>query len=348
VRLIMITAALLGFVASASAETRSTRKPRIEMVTLGTMYPGGSSSASAVNDRGVVAGVHYRDSSSNLENSVAFLWTRSNGFVAIVENAYPIAINNRNEVIGIRAHCGIFCVTRAFFWSEKDGLWDFPDYFSPVAINNKGQVAGSCVPGYEPIDEDGVRACIMVDRMLTIVATMPSAHMSVTDINDRGELSGNYERWDSNETGLFITNKQGDIRILNLDDDAVGGRINAINSRGVAVGVTYVPPVVYSSAETDATVWSGSQPIALRSAYSTVAVDINNANWVVGYAKKRLRPLGAGPVKPILWTSKHGVVRLPIPEGYSGLPSAINNSGQIVGNIYNASGGMAVIWRVRP
>ena len=85
----------LLFSTSVSAQDAQPQ-PRIVAVDLGTLYPDGSTEPRAINERGTVVGVARRPDLTE----TAFMWTRAEGFTALVDDAVATDVNNRGEVVG--------------------------------------------------------------------------------------------------------------------------------------------------------------------------------------------------------------------------------------------------------
>ena len=67
------------------------RKTRQVVIDLGTLYAGGSTEPRAINERGTVVGVARQPDGSE----TAFMWSRAQGLVALVDNAVATDVNNR-------------------------------------------------------------------------------------------------------------------------------------------------------------------------------------------------------------------------------------------------------------
>lgn len=337
-RLIMITAAFLGIVASASAEPRSARKPRVEMVEIGTAFPYATTIPVAINNHGVVVGFAWHP-----DEYWIFTWTPSIGFDLILFDGVPTDINDRGQVVGKVERCIYIyddyyygygyedrCYETGFVWSASDGLKDLGD-FVPAAINNDGDMAGVCWSNSQP--------CAMLDGVLTVVPTDPVGDGYATAINDKGVVAGFYtignpEDGDYGNRPFTWSHRDG-LRTLSRGT-AASANVAAINSRGMVVGTTNDQLWDYQSR---ATIWTGKQILRQSPPDQTSWVAVNKHGLVVGNRWSETKP-----TQPMMWLPKSGITAFPRSGWTSGYAADVNDSGQVVG----VASGKAIIWRVRP
>ncbi len=290
--------------------------------------------AAAINDRGVVAGTATVSASTMMGSG--FIWTESDGFTTIVENAVVWDINNKAQVVGrYRCSSEIECAA-GFSWRPSTGLQDLGNFF-PYAVNNRGDMAGTCGESTPCAILDGGRVEIAVDSDFAIAF----------DINDRGVVAGWMYGPVDEEGGrgpvAFTWSLRGGLIILDAAD-ADNTIANAINRHGVVAGsVTYNSTIGVSS-RVNAVIWTQGQPFILHGDDWTTAAAINARGWTVGF----LSVGGSGPNLPMFWIPGQPAVQLPLSGGTGGFATDINKLGQVVGYVYTSAGIMqAVLWRPR-
>jgi probable HAF family extracellular repeat protein len=161
------------------------------------------SSATAINDRGQVAGISGICSNAVGEYSAAHAVLWEGGHVVDIGNLggvawnTPMAINERGDVVGFAnapdtVPPNDFNV-RAFLWTERDGIRDLgtlagDNTSQALGINERRQVVGvSCGSTCRAfVWENGV----MTDMNELVPPGSPETLRIAGDINDLGEISG--------------------------------------------------------------------------------------------------------------------------------------------------------------
>jgi probable HAF family extracellular repeat protein len=241
-----------------------------EMTDLGTLGggPRDSSVASAVNERGQIAGFATVDVDSGDFSLHAVLW-RDGEIVDLgtLGGAESMAtdINDRGEVVGLSATAT--GETHAFLW-RRGRMLDLGtpegEIFSMAkAINNRGQVvgAGSPVP------------FVWQRGVWSNLPAAPGTEASAEDNNDRGHVAGIV-------IGGVAVNRavvwQGGLPVdLGFPEDE-GSQALAINNRDQIAGVSFL---------TGAFVWDRGRITRLPSLVGLAsAVAINERGQVAGYS----------------------------------------------------------------
>jgi probable HAF family extracellular repeat protein len=174
-----------------------------EMQELAPLPGDTTSAATAINDRGQVAGISGICSNAVGEYSAAHavLWEQGKvidlGNIGGVAWTTPMALNERGDVVGFANPAGTeppnaFNV-RAFLWTKRDGMRDLGTLpgdatSQALGINERRQVVGvSCGASCRAfVWENGV----MTD-MNELVASGSTETLRVAgDINDRGQIAG--------------------------------------------------------------------------------------------------------------------------------------------------------------
>ncbi len=181
-------------------------------------------------------------------------------------------------------------------------------------INNAGQVVGYYYPHLSPGAQE--HAFLWQDGVMHDLGTLPSRRGSeAKDINDPGEIVGDTAA--QNGQDLPISWNHGVISQLETPAEDEFGSPAAINNAGQIVGTLrkdWVPRAVLWE---DGTVIELSN---LEGSLSSRATGINERGQIVGISIDQGRA--------VLWEHGGAIIDL----GFSGAPSAINNSGQIVGS----------------
>ena len=171
------------------------------------------------------------------------------------------------------------------------------------------------------------------------LGVLPGGDFSrANDINSRGQIVGESSTAvTSNHAFLFTDGVMIDLGVFpGVSNPFAGSSANAINDRGQVVG--------YSSASNNGPVHAflfsdgfmrdlGTLG-GIFSLGDSVAVDVNEAGHVVGYATEP----GSSTSHAFLFDGSQMHDLGTLPEGRSSYPSAINNSGQVVGYADTSSG----------
>ena len=305
---------------------------RIEIQDLGTLIQSGRSSAVAISNRGHVVGFASIDP-LDLSREGPFLWSPEGGMQSILESVVPDLflgaawdLNDHDDVVGT-FHTFGGDGFHGFVWSRDEGLLDLGTEFFPAAINNRRQIAGVCrAPELGDDEFPGAVACLWDDGVLRPLGISlgpgpwsPERIGQVGGINARGEI--------------VFTDALGVAWLWSPRDGAVPlplAMASDISNSGLIVGHSGEHMVVVLR-RTD---------ILRRIRHLFVPTAINSRGWVVGYE------LGDVSQTSFLWRPNGIVTTLPSPTQFS-YAGAINDRGQVAGNVMMEDGLHAVVWTVR-
>jgi probable HAF family extracellular repeat protein len=162
-----------------------------ELRDLGALVEDWCSRAVDINDQGSVVG-HTRQRELLGAQNRAFIWTASEGLTNLGtldgSSAAPVAINNRDEVVGLARHKGC---SVSFIWTRDDGmrrLLPLPEGSSVRAIGNEGQVV------YTRETPQGARAHVWVGGRELALPCYRGHQSEATAINNRGDIVGHIWR----------------------------------------------------------------------------------------------------------------------------------------------------------
>jgi probable HAF family extracellular repeat protein len=293
------------------------------MSELGSLVPGGSSFAFAVNNRGDVVGV----ASTADYSEHAFLWSERAGImdIGVFE---PSDINDRGDVVGFRR-----ADSHAVMLTRKAGLIDL-GFGIAHAVNNRGTIAGVCGAA----DWSDSHACTIWNGVSIDLRTLGGAWSYATSINSSGTVVGTTL---AAGPGIvpFVWTPRGGMKRLPHPPGSYGFPKD-INARGQIVGC-----IREGDLPDQAVLWSGGRLVRLGSLAGpsgfSCAAAINSRGQVVGTSDS---PAGWGHA--FLWTETDGMIDL---GGLGGVSEAfdINDSGVIVGWSSDTTRGVAVQWQVR-
>ena len=203
------------------------------------------------------------------------------------------------------------------------------------------------------------------DQVITDIGALPGTYFSSPfAVNNRGEVVGAamntipdlYSLWGVGYQTRAFYWKDGvmqDLGTLGTGTDALAG---LINERGQVVGVSYVnsiPTTVCFNSQigigfaftTDSFIWdkkNGMRDIGGLGGSCTLATDLNNRGQIVGSSALT----GDSLTHSFVWDAATGVTDLMgASNGSSGLALAINDSGQIAGEVCDAVTCHAALWR---
>jgi probable HAF family extracellular repeat protein len=180
------------------------------MRDLGTLGgAGGSSIATAINDRGDIVGDN--DGPSGLQ---AFLWRDGRMSAVEADLARPAGINERGDIIGTSYAGGQLT---AILWSDGHATAVGEDY--GVAINNRGQV----LVGTANLWHRG--------QITPITGPAGATSVAVAGLNEHATVVG------SSDLGAFVWNNGRAILLPRFATDTVAGARD-INNRGQIVGAS--------------------------------------------------------------------------------------------------------------
>jgi probable HAF family extracellular repeat protein len=199
-------------------------------------------------------------------------------------------------------------------WGKKDGVRDLgalapakDDCSNAGGINASGEISGNSENGkIDPLTGiTEIRAVVWKDGHIMDLGTLGGNHSSAQWINDRGQVAG------------FALNKIPDP--YSLFDFGILGSSNGTQTR--------------------AFLWQNGkmQDLGTLGGPDAFAYSLNAPGQVIGQSYTSSVPnptTGVPPIGPFLWEPgrKHGkMINLGSLGGTSGGPSALNNSGQVVG-----------------
>lgn len=199
-------------------------------------------------------------------------------------------------------------------------------YTGALSINESGQIAGYSsyyVSGGSSLDHPVIWENGTVRDLLPTGYTMGRA----VDINENGQVAG----WLTGPAGgftLFVWSPTTGMRFLPTLPGEIQNGVFAINDAGVVVGWSGRAAVMWENGvlriiRNDSTLWHA-------------ATDINNSGEVVGYSEPEIN---SSPQTAWKWSTASGVQSLTTLQGDLGVPTGINDLGQVVGS----SGGAAFI-----
>jgi probable HAF family extracellular repeat protein len=231
VRAALVASAVVGVVTAsltvvAAAPARPVAKPQETCGVVDLTPPGTSaSSATAINDRGQVAGI-----SSGGASFGSFLW-QDGQFTDLGAGADSgaLGLNDRGQVVGFET---VGISRHAFLW-EQGVLHDLGNFgfFTADAddINNRGQVVGGHDHAF--LWENGVEHDL---------GTLGGFFSGASAINDRGQVVGTSVTSEPRLHAFLWEN--GAMRDLGtLVGDTGGSHALDINNRGDVVGSSTVP-----------------------------------------------------------------------------------------------------------
>jgi probable HAF family extracellular repeat protein len=177
-------------------------------------------------------------------------------------------------------------------------------------------------------------------RYTSIEAPDPNVWLFPFDINNRGQLTGEYVRIGpdgvpDSESG-FVRDKRGRVTVLDVPG-AKGTEAVKLNDRGQAVGeYSQDTPIVNDSANPRDYLWDRGRVTTIEipgaDPVRTEPTGVNNRGQVVGPYLDR-----GGIVHGFLW-DKGRITTIDLPGATSTSPTAINDRGQVLGVYTDAAG----------
>ena len=191
-------------------------------------------------------------------------------------------------------------------------------YTAASSINESGQIAGYSsyyVSGGSSLDHPVIWENGIIRDLLPSGYTMGRA----VDINENGQVAG----WLTGPAGgftLFVWSATTGMRFLPTLPGEIQNGVFAINDAGVVVGWSGRAAVMWENGvlrviRNDSTLWHA-------------ATDINNSGEVVGYSEPEIN---SSPQTAWKWSAASGAQPLPTLDGNFGVPTGINDLGQIIG-----------------
>jgi probable HAF family extracellular repeat protein len=250
-------------------------------------------------------------------------------------------INNRGQVVGRSGDWKPNCENgecTAVLWENGTvtdlGTLPYHDYSEARAINNQGEIVG--LAGSWDSGQQGDHAVRWDNGFITDLGMPSGGDVAIASgINERGQIIG-AGAGESGQYGLLWDN--GTITKLEAmdvwidDDTSPVGRLGplaaayGINNRGQIVGVSTTETGVHAVLWENGTVTDlGTLP---DHNYSE-AFGINERGQIMGLSGMWTDDCNAGQCNAVLWENGT-IMDLGIPMTAWGLPSGINNPGQIV------------------
>jgi probable HAF family extracellular repeat protein len=192
----------------------------------------------------------------------------------------------------------------------------------PNAINNAGMVVGRL--SADDLDR-GPSQAFMYDterRELTVLAVPGATSAEATDINNLGQIVGNFTDASGADRGFLFSG--GQYTVINRPGYAAGGtRLGGINDAGTIVGSSYDYGNPFSFIYRN----GSFQDFTADNRY-TVAADINNAQQIVGWVGVSGTRLGF-----VYQAGQAVILDYAAVAGGSTWAYTINNLGEVAGTV---------------
>lgn len=323
--------------------------PTYRITDLGSLAGSpGSSSASSINNAGVVVGT-----SSTADGQRGFVWQAGVGMsdlgplMAGAHDVYVGGINDLGQVAG--AYYGADSTGRSFAWQPGTGGRDLGDllgglaYSAASAINNAGDVVGhshSDVGIHAYLHRTSTGETVDIGASLPGFRPLSWAHA----INDSGQVTG-FAMVQGQGSQAFLWSAQAGVQLLGgLSSQLVYSYATDINDNGQVVGASYAGMFDHAFLWQDGLgmIDLGDLPLGLD---ESVATAVNNRGQVVGIGSALL--VGLGPTRTaFLWQPDTGMLDLnglvdptdPLEDYYLTAAYDTNDAGQIVGTALTADG----------
>ena len=291
----------------------------IEVIDLGTLG-GAKVSPWAINELGHVTG----NAETETGSFHAFFWSPETGMLDLGASGgtYSIGqdLNDLDQVAGwSRDENG---AQHSFLWSLEEGvteIWSESRYTKALGVNNLGQVVGRMA--YEDNPSQVGPVLWSQEEGLTILPGPDPWFAEAQDINDLGQIVGDFISYQTGTRNLFTWSSSGDFQDLGpvgQPDPLVYG----LNQAGQAVGYNM---------DGDAFLWEAETGLIWLSVATAgrhfQALDINDMGWVVGGWSN----FETFTSQAVVWNDQGEMIELPTPSGDHSFATGINNSGQIVG-----------------
>jgi probable HAF family extracellular repeat protein len=301
-----IMAAVLALTVTVGASPAAAAPARYSFVDLGTLG-GESSYANAINDRGQIVG-----SSQVADGSWhGFVWRA--GTMTDLGTLRPSGINIKGDIIGT--------TDDSAFLLRAGRLIDLGPGVSPTALNDRGQVvAAGPFPAIPFLWSAGRTRMLPLD--------------TVSDINDRGQISGGHQVAGGFHGAVWQRGRVKDLGAGPFDR----GNTYGINESGWVIGWQFSPTQFERGI-----LWRAGTPtdIGTLGGELTHLTTINDRGQILGISQ-----LPDGYTHPILWRAGTMTDLTILGVGPDDNLVDLNNRGEIAGSYGTVSGvAHAALWR---
>lgn len=344
-----------GPLAPEVAAPRAAMAPQIALVDLGIPFGATNARATAINERGEVAGGTFGPVP---EPGRAFLWSPRAGFTDLgnlggAGGAGANSVNARGQVVGGSDRPGGTSAPSVFLWSRRDGMRDLLPGDAPPAgpakINERGEVASTRGP--LSVFMANPRPYLWSEHGgVTEIGALPGGNGAVArGLNDHGEVVGEADApgpGPAHEMHAFLWSSREGMRSLGVVGPVPSGAgAKDVNNRGHVVGVRILG-VAPTGPIARGFLWTprdGLVELHAPGAIRTLAFAINERDQVVGVLVTALGPPQV--MKAFLWSRTGGFVVLPELSAGDTQALAINDAGEIAGHSRAPDGRLhAVVW----
>lgn len=252
--------------------------PRYSWLDIGKLPGDTTAEAVAVNDFGQVVGKSILSKSGTTINH-GFVWTKEHGMRALAvpvggTNAWPVAINNSGEIVGIdQTRKGPYIC----LWTDSDQVRVLSKRLGvPTGINDSGTVCGYVLGrGFMPIAAEWTPK----GGLTELAVPWSNQGTSANAINDRGNILGDFTFWNQ-EWSSGVSWVQADTPCKVLFPNT-GVFLEGINDAGTLTGYLYTSSIFgrgfvqtregeYTVIGPKANEWFGDIPVAIDEASEIV------------------------------------------------------------------------------
>ncbi len=234
-----------------------------------------SSSATAINNLGVVVGESYLNGQAH-----AVAW---NGLTAVdLGVGRALAVNQAKTAVGYADY------NTPMVWANGAGHalpgLGAVSRSAATGINSSGQIAGYTYSNSEG-RLSGMRAVRWDNGVAVNLGTLGGNYSEAYGINDAGQVFG-IARDSKSETQAVVWNGNQISTVKGLNGSSSSTRLVAINNNGQLAGSSYTPG---AWGQQHATMWDGTRAIDLGTLGGTYSVGrgINSTGFVVGNSEIR-------------------------------------------------------------
>ena len=339
-RVILAATILLTFAGQLFAQDYRVRN-------LGTLG-GASSSASALNGPGEVAGSFQLPGSNNVH---AFLWTLEGGMQDLGtvggSSSSATAINDAGQVAGQSSLVGDL-VTHAFRWTQEEGMQDLGSLFDPglnsvaVAINRAGYIVGGAQKAKNSSYHPFLWTAMGGMQDLGTLGGDWSASTPLA-LNDFGQVAGS-SFLPSGTRHAFLWDPKTGIQDLGTLPGGTGSEAFAISNSGEVVGESFTNAANTIGHAFRWTPSTGMQDLGTLGGDFSQALFINSSSAIAGASDPAPQIF-----HPFLWTTDSGMQDLgTLPGRKSCFPLGLNDRGQVFGTcpttfVWSSEAGMKAV-----